>query len=391
MSALLARLAPAPTARRTRLLVLVVALVIALGVVPALVSDFSLQLTAMFLPFALLALSLDLLWGESKLISFGHGAFFALGGYAGGLILLGHGSSVGGGGGGNVLLDDGAGAAVSGTDRALDALHAVQIAGVPVLALLLPALLTGAVGLLVGLVVFRAAAPEVYLPLITLGIGVVAGIWFNDLELLGGSNGLSGIPSFAEALTGSGSATSTYLFNGTFVALAFGGYWAFRRSQVGWSWRALGDDPVRLAALGYPVARMRAYGFAASCAIAGLAGALYAATAGFMAPSIAAVSFSAQALIWVAVGGVGTVLGPLIGTLAVKWGEQWLSSDLGMESSWPLLLGLLLILVVVVAPRGLIGALDDAVRRALPRRPASAPAVRRPTGERLPAGVGPET
>jgi urea ABC transporter permease protein UrtC len=342
---------PRAARRATRAALVAAVVVVAVAVVPAVLSDFSLQLTALILPFTILALSVDLLWGENRLISFGQGAFFAAGGYVGGLILIGRPYDVVSGA--TSFLESSTSKPFF--DRVLETLHGIAIAGVPIPALLLPPLVTGLIGLLVGVIVFRVPAPEIYLPLVTLGIGVVAGIWFNEIEALGASNGLGGVPSFAEELTGSSAPGAAYLFNLAFVAAAYGGYWWFRRSPRGWTWRACGDDPVRLEALGYPVRRMRAYGFAASSALAGLAGALYAATAGFMSPSIAGVAFSAQALIWVAVGGVGTVLGPLVGTLVVKWGEQVLSSDLGLKDTWQLFLGLLLILVVLVAPGGIMG------------------------------------
>jgi urea ABC transporter permease protein UrtC len=336
--------------RAVRALGIAAALLVLVMVLPAVLSDFALGLTTLFLPFAMLALSIDLLWGENRLVSFGQGAFFAAGGYIGGLVLLGRPYDVVSGAT-NFLQ---ASTSKPLLDRALETLHGIQVAGLPVPALLLPPLITGVIGLVVGLIVFRVTDPEVYLPLITLGIGVVAGIWFNEASFLGASNGLGGVPSFVQGFGGSGR-TTTYLFNLAFTVLAYTAYWWFRRSPAGWTWRALGDDPVRLEALGYPVRRMRALGFAVSCALAGLAGALYAATAGFMSPSIAGVAFSAQALIWVAVGGVGTLLGPLVGTIAVKWGEQILSSNLGLQDSWQLFLGLLLIIVVLVAPGGIMG------------------------------------
>lgn len=367
------RLVTAITRARGSRLALVGALVVAAVGAPLVLSDFSLQLTALFLPLAMLALSVDILWGENRLVSFGHGAFFAAGGYIGALVLLGRPYDVVGGA--TSFLQ--AATDESPLERVLAALHGIAIAGVPLPALLLPPLITGAAGLLIGLIVFRVASPEVYLPLVTLGIGVVANLWFNDVEQLGASNGLGGVPTFTAELTGSGSSpVVAYAFNGVFVALAFGAWWRFRRSARGRTWRALGDDPVRLEALGYPVRRMRAYGFAVSTALAGLASALYAATTGFVGPTFAGVAFSAQALIWVAVGGVGTVLGPLVGTLLVKWGEQVLSSNLGLQESWQLFLGLLLILAVLVAPGGLMGAgrRDVGLRRLLGsrRRPPDA-------------------
>ncbi|MEA2285181.1 MAG: urea transport system permease protein [Solirubrobacteraceae bacterium] len=346
--------------RAVRALVTAAVLVVAVVIVPAVLTDFSLGLTTLFLPFAMLAISIDLLWGENRLISFGHGAFFAAGGYIGGLVLLGRPYDVVSGA--TSFLETSTKQPL--LNRVLETLHDISIAGIPIPALLLPPLITGVVGLVIGLIVFRVADPEIYLPLITLGIGVVAGIWFNELKPLGASNGLGGVPAFTKDI-GTGQSVH-YLFNLAFLFATLGLYWRFRQSPRGSTWRALGDDPVRLEALGYPVRRMRAYGFAVSCALAGLAGSLYAATSGFMGPSVASVSFSAQALIWVAVGGVGTVLGPVVGTLVVKWGEQLLSSNLGLQDSWPLFLGLLLILVVVVAPGGIMGLRRGDLR--LPRR-----------------------
>jgi urea transport system permease protein len=339
-----------PRSRAARALATAAVLVVLVVVLPAVLTDFSLGLTTLFLPFAILALSIDLLWGENRLISFGHGAFFAAGGYIGGLVLLGRPYDVVSGA--TSFLEESTSKPL--LDRVLEALHGIQVAGIPIPGLLLPPLITGLVGLVVGLIVFRVTDPEVYLPLITLGIGVVAGIWFNEASFLGGSNGLGGVPSFVQDLGGAAK-TNAYLFNLGFTVVAYAAYWWFRRSPAGWTWRALGDDPVRLEALGYPVRRMRAFGFAVSSALAGLAGALYAATSGFMSPSVASVAFSAQVLIWVAVGGVGTLLGPLVGTMLVKWGEQILSSNLGLQDSWQLFLGLLLILVVLVAPGGIVG------------------------------------
>ena len=144
-------------------------------------------------------------------------------------------------------------------------------------------------------------------------------------------------------------------------------------------YRSSGDDPIRLEALGYRVRLIRAYGFAASTALAGLAGALYVSASHYIGPQTAGVIFSAQALIWVAVGGVGFLFGPLIGTLAVKWGEYYLSSRLGLQDSWPLFLGIILILVVVVAPQGLAGL------------PQQIHALRQRIGSRQTSGAQPPT
>ena len=344
----LARLAPRGRRTSTATAVIFVVLGVVFGFT---LSEFALSLMALFFAFAVLAYSLDLLWGENRIVSFGHGAFFVAGGYVGGLILLGRPYDIVGGHT-NFLLEE---TNKPVFNQVLEALNGPSVEGVPFLALIIPPLVTGLVGLLIGLVVFRVGSPEVYIPLVTLGIGVIAALEFNDVEVIGASNGLGGVPGFTDGFDGGHHSIALYGFNGAFLTLIVLGYWRFRRSRLGLIWRSSGDDPIRLEALGYRIRLVRALGFAASTALAGFAGVLYISASHYIGPQTAGVLFSAQALIWVAVGGVGTLLGPLVGVLAVKWGEQYLSSELGLEESWPLLLGIILIVVVIVAPRGLAG------------------------------------
>ena len=142
-------------------------------------------------------------------------------------------------------------------------------------------------------------------------------------------------------------------FNAIFLLVAYAGYAIFRWSRAGRRWRASGDDPIRLDALGTNVYRLRTLGFGASTALAGLAGAIYVGAYGFMSPNTADVTFSLQAVIWVAVGGPGSLLAPLVGTLAIQAGQQYLSN--GLTTGWELVLGGLLIALVLVAPGGLVG------------------------------------
>ena len=108
-------------------------------------------------------------------------------------------------------------------------------------------------------------------------------------------------------------------------------------------------------------------GFAASTALAGLAGALYVGASGFMSAETAGVVFSVQALIWLAVGGPGSLLAPLVGVLAIQLGQHELSESL--QDTWQLLLGAVLILVVLVAPRGLTGLAASVPGLCRARRP----------------------
>ena len=318
------------------------------GALPLALSDFTIGLLGLWIPFVVLAISLDLLWGENRIVSFGHGAFFAGGGYVAGLLLRGPQADTTGAN--YALLDAGGGR--STFQSAIDALSSPQIAGVPVLALVLPVVACGIVGALVGAAIFRIGSVEIYAPLVTLGVGVIAATVFLKLSAIGGSNGLSGIPPYTRDI-GGGSDRSVYYFNAAWLVVVYLAYAAFRRSARGLRWRAAGDDPVRLEALGTDVHRLRTAGFAASTAVAGLAGALYVGASGFMSADTAGVLFSVQALIWLAVGGPGHLLAPLVGVLAIQLGQHELSERL--QDTWQLLLGVLLIVVVLAAPRGLTG------------------------------------
>ncbi len=337
-------------ARTLRFPATVAAALLAVALVPAVFSDFSVGLVAQWLPLVVLAISLDLLWGENRIVSFGHGAFFAGGGYIAGLLLRGPQSDTTGAN--YALLGEGSGR--SGFDAVVDALSAPQLAGVPLLAFVLPIVLCGLVGLLVGFVIFRIGSVEIYAPLVTLGVGVIAATVFLKLSVIGGSNGLSGIPPYVD-----GGPTAVYWFTAIWLLAIYVAYAVFRRSRAGRRWRAAGDDPIRLDALGVHTRRLRAVGFAASTALAGLAGALYVGVSGFMSADTAGVLFSVQALIWLAVGGPGSLFAPLVGVLAIQLGQHELSEQL--QETWQLLLGVLLIAVVLGAPRGLTGLAGSGV------------------------------
>lgn len=327
-------------------LILLGGILVAAILLPFVASDYVVELMAMFVPLVILAIAIDVLWGENHLVSFGHGAFFAAGAYISGLILRGQTGNVANA---NTSLLDGGGGQ-SGLESLLTTLHGVNVAGVPFLGLLIAPVVCGIIGLLIGAAVFRIGSPEVYVPLITLGFGVIAALALNDVSELGGSNGLSSVPAYT-ADTSAGE----YFFGVAFVLLVYVGYWLFRRSRAGTRWRATGDDPLRMEALGHNVYRTRALGFGASAALAGFAGAVYVGAAGYIGPASAGVTFSTQALIWAAVGGVGTLLGPLVGVMFIKWGEYLLSSVLGFAESWQLFLGIVLMVVVIVAPQGITG------------------------------------
>ncbi|WOQ17467.1 branched-chain amino acid ABC transporter permease [Raineyella sp. W15-4] len=318
---------------------------------PAALGGYGSGLVALYLPLVLLALSADLLWGLNGVVSFGHAAFFTAGAYLAALIVGGPGDSAAGTL--SYLQATNVGAGPGDVWRGVfEALAAVRILGVSVLALLLPAVVVGLFGLVLGLVLFRLPSPEVYVPLMTLGLGVIMTTSLVGVSFLGASNGLSNIPSFVADtwLTRiAGDGMGKYYFNLLFLVVAYGVYWWFRGSSWGRRWLGSGDSPLRLDALGYRANLTRSLGFGASAALAGFAGALYVGSIGFVAPAQAAVGQSAMVLIWVAVGRPGSFFGPLVGVLTIQISSFFLSGVL--KNSWQLVLGVILILVVVLMTR----------------------------------------
>ena len=100
----------------------------------------------------------------------------------------------------------------------IDALNTPQVHGVPFMALIMPPLLIGVVGLLVGAIIFRVGSPEVYAPLVTLGIGVIAALELNDVTAIGASNGLGDVPGFTFTFDGGNHPIAVYGFNAAFLA-----------------------------------------------------------------------------------------------------------------------------------------------------------------------------
>lgn len=323
-------------------IIIVVALAVA---VPVFASNYMLGLLALYLPLVLVALGADVMWGLNGIISFGHAVYFAAGAYIAALILKG-----GRAPSGASLI--GAASESHAIDQVFTAMRGIQVLGVPVLAVVVPMVVVGLAALVLGLVLFRLQSPEVYLPLLTLGIGVIATLILQGWTYLGSSNGVNSVPSLIKDAPRVGSpALSEYVFNVVIIGIVLVLYALFRRSRAGKIWLSSGDEPIRLAAQGYPVGVIRGVGFGVSAAIAALGGALFVSTSGFIAPNQAGVLQSAAILIWVAVGGPGNFWGPLVGVLAISFGESALSGVI--HDGWQIALGAILVLVVLLLPNGL--------------------------------------
>ncbi|MFF0476933.1 ATP-binding cassette domain-containing protein [Streptomyces sp. NPDC004284] len=289
----------------------------------------------------LFAYGLDLSWGRAGLLSVGHAAFFGLGAYA-------------------VAL---------GQEHDLPRAATVAAAVAAAVAIALPVVRIG----------LAAPVPDAPLILLTIGVGLLLQRAATTLApVTGGTNGLS--------VSGPDVVTSYYVTLGAVAAVVAVCGALLVRGRFGARLTAAARNPERAAQSGIDGTRVRATAFAASAAVAALAGALYAPVAGLVSPQVFGLGLSTSVLIWLALGGRASTVGPFAGALAVTAGQQYLGST---WQGWYLLaLAALFLLVVQVAPAGLTAAPrrwlagpgPDVRLPAAARRPRSR-TVREPGGE----------
>ncbi len=315
-------------------------------------SDHLVPLLGKYLCFALLALSVDLIWGFCGILSLGHGAFFALGGYAMGMHLM---RQIGPRG-------------VYGDPILPDFMVFLNWKELPwfwhgfdwfPVAALMVLLVPGCLAFIFGWFAFRSRVTGVYFSIITqaMTFALMLAFFRNDMGL-GGNNGLT---DFKEILGAPVQADSTriVLFILSVLALA-GGYLLCRwvvGSKFGKVLVAVRDAESRTRFLGYRVEHYKLAVFTLSAMLAGVAGALYVPQVGIINPSEFAPANSIEVVIWVAVGGRGTLAGAILGALLVNAGKTWFTAAL--PEFWLFALGGLFIVVTLFMPRGILGAVGD--------------------------------
>ena len=329
--------------------------------------------------YALLALSIDLIWGYCGILSLGHGAFFALGGYAIGMYLMRQIGSRG----------------VYGNSILPDFMVFLNYKALPwywygfdhfwfaaIMILLAPGLLAFCFGWLA----FRSRVTGVYLSIITQAMtyALLLAFFRNDFGF-GGNNGLT---DFKDILGFNVQAQGTrlVLFSVSCIALALGFFIcrAVITSKFGKVLVAIRDAESRTRFLGYRVENYKLFVFVLSACMAGVAGALYVPQVGIINPGEFAPASSIEAVIWVAVGGRGTLTGAALGALVVNYGKTYFTSGF-LAPYWLFLLGALFVAVTQLLPRGIVGtwryymskrreqqAADDAEAAVPPAPPPSA-------------------
>ncbi len=315
---------------------------------PLHISTFTVTLLGKYLAYALLALSVDLVWGYMGILSLGHGAFFALGGYAMGMYLM-------------LQIGD---RGVYGNPDLPDFMVFLNWKEIPWFwhgfdnfwfAMIMVALVPGLLAFIFGALAFRSRVTGVYLSIITQALTYALLLAFFRNEMgFGGNNGLT---DFKDILGFSLQADNTRiaLFIASAVALGLG-YLSCRAiviSRLGKVAVAIRDSEDRVRFIGYRVDRVKLAIFTFSAVLAGVAGALYVPQVGIINPGEFAPLRSIELVIWVAIGGRNTLYGAVLGAFLVNYSKTYLTG--AFPEIWLFALGALFVLVTLYLPRGIVG------------------------------------
>jgi len=313
-------------------------------------STYVLTLIGKYGCYAMLALAIDLVWGYCGILSLGHAAFFALGGYATGMHLM---RQIGARG-------------VYGNPDLPDFMVFLNWTELPWFwlgfdrfwyAALMVVLVPGSLALVFGWLAFRSRVTGVYLSIITQALSYALMLAFFRNEMgFGGNNGFT---DFKDVLGYEVQATNTRVTLVVLTALALALTYLVCRSIVtsraGRVLGAIRDAESRARFLGYPVESYKLWVFVVSAVIAGVAGALYVPQVGIINPGEFAPINSIEAVIWVAVGGRGTLVGAAVGAILVNYAKTYFTAAL--PEVWLYALGGMFVFVTLFLPRGLIGLL----------------------------------
>ena len=328
----------------------------------------TMSLWGKYLCYALLAISLDLVWGYCGILSLGHGAFFALGGYAMGMYLM---RQIGSRGVyGNPVLPD---FMVFLNWQELP-WYWYGFSSFP-FAMLMVLLAPGLLAFVFGWFAFRSRVTGVYLSIITqaLTYALLLAFFRNDMGF-GGNNGLTDFKDIV-GFNVQAQTTRAALFAMTCVML-IAGFLIARGivvSKLGKVVIAIRDAESRTRFLGYRVDRFKLFVFTVSACMAGVAGALYVPQVGIINPSEFNPANSIETVIWVAIGGRGTLVGAALGAVVVNYAKTVFTSGF-MAPYWLFALGALFVFVTLFMPKGILGTAQEWWGKRRNPTPAAAPA-----------------
>ena len=308
-----------------------------------------------YLTYALLAVSIDIIWGYCGILSLGHGAFFALGGYVMGMDLM---HTIGQRGANPILTHY-----VAFESWTKLPLTIILVMAVP-----------GLLAFVFGFLAFRSRVNGVYLSIITQAMTYALMLaFFRDDMGFGGNTGLNDFRAIAGfPIDADGTRAALFALTALTLAGSLMATQAIVASKFGKILVSIRDAESRTRFVGYRVETYKLVVWTFSAMLAGLAGALYVPQVGIINPSEFAPQNSIEAVIWVAVGGRGTLVGAALGGVLVNFGKTYLTDAL--PSAWLYALGLLFVVVTILMPKGILGLLDQW------RRPKRTTSVKEPLG-----------
>ena len=317
--------APRSVARRTdfkRVLTFAILALAMVGVAPFFLDTYLVNGLIRAFLYAAVALTVDIMWGYVGILTFGQSAFFGIGAYAAGLIF---------------------------THMGFSAAHAA-------LALAAGIGVASVVAAVVGWLAFYHGASPLYGSVVTLALPIIVEqILFSGGTFTGSSSGLSGFESFEISIE------TWFWIAGSFLVTLTAGAWILVRSDAGRILVAIRENESRCEYLGINISRAKILLLVASAVIAAIAGYAFAGVQMVVAPEYAGFVFGTELLIWVALGGRGTLIGPVIGTLIIDVSTSYLSGNLPFL--WKLVLGIAFVMVIVAMPRGIAPLITGLVNR----------------------------
>ena len=304
---------------------LVLAVLCAVLIAPIFLDTYTTNILIRAILFAVLALTVDVLWGYTGYLTFGQSAFFGAGAYAVGLVFT----------------------------------HLGYGIGFVVLAVVLAVLFALVIGFITGWLSFYHGSTPLYASVISLVLPIVmTQLLFSGGLFTGSSSGLTGyqVPDLSLELW--------FRLVGCILVLLTVATWLFLQSDGGRVLPAIRDNETRCSYLGINTAHCKIALLLVTGVVASLAGFGYASFSGVVAPELAGFVFGTEVIIWVALGGRGTLFGPVLGAILIDWGSAYLSGSLPFV--WKLFLGISFILVIVLLPQGLLPTVLKLFRKRLP-------------------------
>jgi len=296
-----------------RVIVFSVVALAVIGVAPYVLDTFMVNSLIRGFLYAAVALTVDVLWGYTGVLTFGQSAFFGIGAYAAGLIFTHVGFSLG----------------YAALALAAGVVAAIVVAGI------------------IGWLSFYHGASPLYASVVSLVLPIVlTQVIYTGGEFTGSSSGLSGFESFDVSME------LWFWVAGGYLVLLTAGAWLFVRSDAGRILIAIRDNEPRCEYLGINASRVKILLLTAGAVVAAIAGYAFACAQMVVAPEYTGFVFGTELVIWVALGGRGTLLGPVIGTLLIDTSTSYLSGNLPFY--WKLIIGLAFVIVIVAIPKGLM-------------------------------------